>query len=308
MQKDNTVSVIIAAYNAENFLHRAIESIVQQSLLPNEIIIVNDASQDKTSEIAKSFNIDNIAINVIDIEINAGPGNARNVGIENANTHWVVILDADDVFLSDHIEKLLSLASKNNANLVAPNFCFFDITSNERLTAGLVESDSSFLISKYDFIAKARPLNSEADYGLLKPMFNKEWLMSKSLKYPIDIRHGEDFQFVMDIMLEGAKFYIHKHVTYLYTIRSAGISKTPVDYSAMAKRTLTLLQDNRVKNDSQMKKLIHERANAIIENNVKQNIRFYLKRKNYLTLIKKFICEYKYIVTVVKAVTKNIRS
>lgn len=95
------ISVVIAAYNAAATIGRAVESCLQQSLPPFEIIIVDDASTDATQEVLKQFGA---RISVFYLKENKGPAAARNRGIRQAKGNFIAFLDADDYWHPDKIK------------------------------------------------------------------------------------------------------------------------------------------------------------------------------------------------------------
>lgn len=100
----NLVSVVIPAYNAELFIERAINSVLEQSYQPIEIIVVDDGSKDKTVDIVTSLEPKNI-IKCLQQE-NSGPSKARNTGILEAKGQYIGFLDADDVWINQDKLKL----------------------------------------------------------------------------------------------------------------------------------------------------------------------------------------------------------
>jgi glycosyltransferase involved in cell wall biosynthesis len=105
--KNADVSVIIPFYNNSSTIYRAIVSVYNQTLLPKEIIVVDDCSfkaeSDKLKKILKKFNKKKIKIHKLFIKKNSGPATARNVGWNNSSSKYLAFLDADD---SWHIKKL----------------------------------------------------------------------------------------------------------------------------------------------------------------------------------------------------------
>lgn len=101
-----TISVIIPCFNSEKTIKRAVDSVINQSLAPFEIILINDCSTDNTENVI--FDIKdrykNINIKYIKLEKNSGPGKARNVAWDIAKGKYIAFLDADD---SWHKDKLL---------------------------------------------------------------------------------------------------------------------------------------------------------------------------------------------------------
>ena len=90
------ISVIIPLYNKGQIIERTVKSVLCQSYPHFELIIVDDGSTDNSVEIVRQF--DDERIQLIQ-QPNAGPSAARNTGVRNAKTEWIVFLDGDDEFL-----------------------------------------------------------------------------------------------------------------------------------------------------------------------------------------------------------------
>ncbi len=118
------ISVIIPAYNAEKTLQAAMQSCIDQTFKPFEVIIINDGSTDKTEETANSFiqnQQTNVKFSVITVK-NGGVSKARNTGIKQASGDFIAFLDSDDAWHAEKLEKQIE-AFKNfpNAALVSTN-------------------------------------------------------------------------------------------------------------------------------------------------------------------------------------------
>jgi glycosyltransferase involved in cell wall biosynthesis len=103
------ISVIIPLFNKKDSIRRAIDSVLNQTYKPLEIIIVNDGSTDGSAEIARE--IQSEIIKVYD-QSNQGVSVARNTGIRIAGGAWIAFLDADDEWLPGYLETLTNLALK----------------------------------------------------------------------------------------------------------------------------------------------------------------------------------------------------
>ena len=99
-------SVIIPLFNKEDFIENTLKSVLKQSFCDYEIIIVNDGSTDKSEEIVLQFNDNRIKYFH---KKNEGVSVARNCGIEQSKGNYVAFLDADDLWLPDHLEVLNKL-------------------------------------------------------------------------------------------------------------------------------------------------------------------------------------------------------
>ena len=103
------ISVIIPTYNRKKTLARAIQSVINQSLSPIEILIIDDGSNDGTEEWVKE-NFQNIKYIY---QNNRGVSSARNIGIENANGDWVAFLDSDDEWLPNKLHEQVKTIESN---------------------------------------------------------------------------------------------------------------------------------------------------------------------------------------------------
>lgn len=105
MENEIKVSVIIPAFNSASHIKRSINSVLNQTFKPFEIIVVDDGSTDETSEAIKSFGGRVIYL----YKENGGEGSARNYGIENAKCEWIAFLDSDDEWTPRHLEFFLGV-------------------------------------------------------------------------------------------------------------------------------------------------------------------------------------------------------
>ena len=104
-----TVSVVIPAYNAGKYISRAIDSVLSQTLKADEIIVVDDGSNDDTAEVVEGYGEQIILIR----QKNSGASAARNRGIEAASGEWIAFLDADDEWLVENLELQSALLQRN---------------------------------------------------------------------------------------------------------------------------------------------------------------------------------------------------
>ncbi|WP_101047670.1 glycosyltransferase family 2 protein [Macromonas nakdongensis] len=119
------VSTIIPCYNCVDTIRRAIESIAAQTVLPAEVILVNDCSSDGTLELLKKIQskYSDEWIQVIDLHKNSGPGEARNAGWSVARQNYIAFLDADDAWHPQKIEIQYGWMSKNPDILLTGHSC-----------------------------------------------------------------------------------------------------------------------------------------------------------------------------------------
>lgn len=109
------ISVIVPVYNAENYLHRCVDSIRNQTYTNLEIILVDDGSPDACPKICDEIKEQDIRVKVIH-KSNAGQGLARNDGLDIATGSYVTFVDSDDWIGPDHVENLYNALVSENAD------------------------------------------------------------------------------------------------------------------------------------------------------------------------------------------------
>ena len=114
MQKEPLVSVIMSAYNAESTLETAIESILSQSFSNFEFLIMNDGSNDMTSEIIENFSQNDKRIRVFQNEKNKGLTKSLNILINLSKGKYIARQDADDFSVFSRLSSQITFLTKNN--------------------------------------------------------------------------------------------------------------------------------------------------------------------------------------------------
>lgn len=113
----NLISIIIPVYNAEKYINRCIKSIINQSYLELEIIVVNDGSTDNSLSICETLATQDNRIKVISQD-NGGVSKARNTGLRSAKGEYVMFLDSDDYMLPDMCKTMLDVLHSKQADCV----------------------------------------------------------------------------------------------------------------------------------------------------------------------------------------------
>lgn len=121
MDHNTKVSVVIPAYNAENFIEDAVQSLYNQTYRPLEVIVVNDGSTDSTAnkvrKLIDSQSTGNFDLRLLDVGSNMGAANALNMGFSSAEGEYVCWLSADDMFIDkEKISKQTAYIKKSKAD------------------------------------------------------------------------------------------------------------------------------------------------------------------------------------------------
>ena len=118
MEREELISVIVPVYNAEQYLERCVNSIINQTYRNLEIILVNDGSTDQSGELCDSFALQDKRIRVFHKE-NGGSGSAKNTGFAVATGEYLALVDSDDWIEPDMYQSLLSTLKEYNAQIIA---------------------------------------------------------------------------------------------------------------------------------------------------------------------------------------------
>lgn len=112
----NSISVIIPSFNREKTIEYCLQSVLNQTYKPLEIIIVDDCSNDRTIDIINSLN--SSIIKVVKLEKNSGAQAARNRGIIEAKGDWIAFQDSDDEWLPNKLEIQIGKALSGNFDVI----------------------------------------------------------------------------------------------------------------------------------------------------------------------------------------------
>lgn len=111
--EDGLVSIITPAYNAAAYIAETIESVLAQTYLNWEMLIVNDCSKDNTAEIVQSYAAKDKRIKLINLKQNSGAAAARNTALQNAKGRYIAFLDSDDLWKKEKLQKQIQFMQQN---------------------------------------------------------------------------------------------------------------------------------------------------------------------------------------------------
>lgn len=259
------ISVIIAAFRAEDFLADAVQSALEQTRAPLEIIIIDDASPDATFTVAKQLAERYDSVRAFHLAENYGPATTRNYGIRQCQGDWIAVLDDDDVFEADRLERISDFLIEYQGQVDIVSDLLTWVRNDGAVTPDFQTDSLSMPLGLADFILRSRPFLPTPDLGLLKPVFRKAFLEDKRLCYPVDRRHGEDYLLMVSALAAGARYYVLPWYGYRYTDRSVGRSRTRVDYRRMRKADEALQDWPQIRSDAAAKKALEQRIAALRE-------------------------------------------
>ncbi len=248
------VSILIPAYNSQDTILRALDSAQAQTLADIEILVIDDASNDRTVELVLARASDDSRIHLHRRATNGGPAAARNIGIACATGEWLALLDADDTMAVDRLERLLASAEEQDV-LVADNLALYDLHAGTTVKHGVDPQllGTGLRVDCEGFVSRCRTNQPDAvDFGLLKPLIRASHIRKHGICYDAAMRYGEDFRFYLDTLLAGGSLLVLPDAYYRYTERTgsisgkhSGVSKTHARHDQLEAQTRALADDPR---------------------------------------------------------------
>lgn len=247
MNKDIKVSVIVPVYNTEKFLHRCVDSLLNQTLEDIEIILVDDGSKDSSPAICDDYAEKHDNITVLHLE-NGGPARARNKGIEIAKGDYIGFADSDDYCHVEQFEKLYNNAKENNSDIA---MCSFFVDNTKEIKPVNIAFDS--LCSSNDEI-KNRIIScfyGEYVHGLNSlciKIFKRSMLMNNNIRMNENLMRAEDMWFIFDALKVSNVFSFVDDNLYYYYQNEASIMHNPKNdnYEHWVNNRKRLLKENEI--------------------------------------------------------------
>ena len=257
------ISVIVPFYNNSRTIFRAITSIYNQTLLPREIIIINDKSSkiefQRLKEIIKKFDKKKIKVHILSTKKNSGPGTARNIGWTKSSSKYIAFLDADD---SWHIKKIeIQYNFMKNKNI---SFSAHKSTYKYRHTFNNYDNNYNFRkISIFDMF-----------------LYNQFTTPTVMLRSSITFRF-EDKKYYTEDYLLWLEILLNKYDIYLIELTLTYLHKPSIGVSGLS-RNIQLMRKGEIKTFQSL----------LIKNYIKKNIFKILIFYSYLKELRRRIFYY----------------
>lgn len=213
------ISVIVPVYKVEDYIRRCINSILAQSFTDFDLILIDDGSPDKCSEICDSYAKRDTRIHVIH-QSNSGLSAARNTGIDwslaNSDSQWLTFIDSDDFVHENMLEMLYQAVIENKTDV---SVCRYREVNdlNERYIS--LEKYSSFICSPEEFFVSDN-VNATVAWGKL---YKKK--LFESVRYPIGKLHEDEFV-TYRVLFQLCKISVVNNQLYYYYQNNGGIMRS----------------------------------------------------------------------------------
>ncbi len=195
MKKTVDISILATNFNNGNFLSDFFDSIINSTVLPREIIFVDDGSTDNSLEIVEKYNsLKNLE--VIDFKENKGRGVALNIGKSKCSSKYILIIDPDDILLPERMEIQYNFMGKNpDIDILGGNVIYFNSETGEKLNVSNFPTSNSEIFRTF----------YKGENGVLQPTIICKTELLKKYDYK-NIAPGQDYQLFARISKDGFKF------------------------------------------------------------------------------------------------------
>lgn len=205
------ISIVMTVFNVEQYLEKAISSVLNSTLKEIELIIVNDKTPDSSMSIVESFNDDRVK--VINHEFNQGAGMARRHGIQAATGEYVITVDGDDYISETFLEDLYNKAIETDADIVGGGITY--VYDDKPPVINQMEESISEDMQKF------------LDYNKGKIIFLNNKIVRRSLYDKVEYCgriYCEDTPTIIPLMYYANKIAYIKNNGYFYYMRDSSLT------------------------------------------------------------------------------------
>lgn len=225
------ISVIVPVYNAEKYLDKCVNSIINQKYKELEIILVDDGSKDNSLDLCKKYAEKDNRIKVIHKE-NGGVSTARNTGIEASRGDFIAFVDSDDYIDENMYFNMIQKVKKYSCDMVMCDCYKVNVGNKEIFThdirAGFYDKDQLYK-EYFDKLLMLDSINYPATISNWVMLIKSDIIKDKKLKYIEGVRYSEDLLFGSQVMYYTNRFYYLKGECY-YNYINNPISATSTYY------------------------------------------------------------------------------
>ncbi|MDW8106404.1 MAG: glycosyltransferase family 2 protein [Armatimonadota bacterium] len=286
------VSILTPAYKAEPYIGQAIESVLAQTMPDWELIIVEDCSPDNTAQVVEQY-LGDPRIKLIRNEQNLGECGARNRALDVARGEWITLLDADDWYEPQRLERLLRTVHDTGEQVVIDLWRTFDSGTGEsqlrRMSPVYPNPRHPTRYDVYQYV-----------YGHIagQPLMRHELIRKHNLRYIPGILKGGDYIFQVQVIYRAGGVVVIPEALYIYRVHpNSMIQQLRNDLDRTHVLYQTLLNLPEAQRDARLRKAIlidyrrelglqrlHEFRQAVKKARLRQALHIYRETPSVLGL------------------------
>ena len=249
-QKNPAVSVIVAMYNAEEFIGECLTSLAKQTFKDFEVIVVDDCSIDNSRAVVGKFYAHfGDSLTLMTLSPNSGrPGIPRNFAMAEARGKYVYFLDCDDFLTETALAELYEVAEKFKADVVHPEKSFAIFPEGGQIRTETVSfQDSDFVaqptLETFDIGERITGfVNQKFMWWACNKLFRRQFLSDNKIVFPVTQTY-EDFLFFLRCLVAAKNYVRVPFVSYYYRIREDSLSHKDYDAVTFSENTIEVFRE-----------------------------------------------------------------
>lgn len=232
------VSIIVPIYNAEQYLRRCVDSILNQEYTDYELLLVNDGSTDASGDICEEYRDRDPRVIVIQKE-NTGVSDSRNRALDRARGKYLQFLDSDDWITPDATRLFVRAAEEYGCDMVISDF--YRVVGERLSPKGDIEEEG--VLTREEFAAHMMENPADFYYGVLwNKLYRRDIVEEHKLRMDTDISWCEDFMFNLEYIRYAKVFYALHAPIYYYVKRKGSLASQGINISKTVKMKLNVFE------------------------------------------------------------------
>lgn len=213
------VSIIVPVYNAENYLKRCIDSILNQEYTDFELLLIDDGSSDGSGAICDAYAEKDARVLVTHKE-NTGVSDSRNLALSRARGTYIQFLDSDDWMTPDSTKLMVRAAKNHHCDMVISDF--YRVVGERVSRKGDIDEEG--VLTREEFAAHMMENPADFYYGVLwNKLYRRELIEQNHLDMPAEISWCEDFMFNLEYIRHVRTIYALQTPIYYYVKRRGSL-------------------------------------------------------------------------------------
>ena len=232
------VSIIVPIYNAEQYLRRCVDSILNQEYTDYELLLVNDGSTDASGDICEEYGDQDPRVIVIQKE-NTGVSDSRNRALDRARGKYLQFLDSDDWITPDATRLFVRAAEEYGCDMVISDF--YRVVGERLSPKGDIEEEG--VLTREEFAAHMMENPADYYYGVLWNKLYRRYLVNRfGIRMDAEISWCEDFMFNLEYVRYAETFYALRTPVYYYVKTKGSLVNQKISITKTVKMKLMMFE------------------------------------------------------------------
>lgn len=233
------VSIIVPLYNKEAYVANTIESLLRQTFSDFEVIVVNDGSTDKGTEIVQKYVEIDSRFRLLNIP-NGGVSNARNVGLSCSTGEWIQFLDADDLIDDTYLTEAVIRAEEVQADILLTDFWMTDEQGTYKRNIAAPRTGMATQRELCDAFMEGQNKNGFFGY-ISNKLFSRNLYIASGARFSDEIKLAEDLDFYAQLYRKVKRAYFMPINSFYYLQTDENyLNNLHIDYLSQLKVQLDI--------------------------------------------------------------------